>query len=158
MKDSDRATPQEWVTPGLARRLAAICYDSFLVAAILLVAIALVVVPLNLIYGGENFNAGDLRSNPFYIAYLFCVMAGFHILFWIRGGQTLGMRSWRLRVVRIDGQGLGFKDAMLRYLAAMLSLAALGLGFLWVLVDKDKLAWHDRVSKTQLVLTEKKQT
>ena len=152
MKDSDRTTSQEWANPGLARRLAAICYDSFLVAAVLLVAIALVVVPLNLIYGGENFNAGDLRSNPFYIAYLFCVIAGFHILFWIRGGQTLGMRSWRLRVLRADGQGLRFKDALLRYLAAMLSLAALGLGFLWVLVDKDKLAWHDRISKTRLVL------
>ncbi len=158
MTNNSPTNTQEWATPGLARRLAAIFYDSFLVAAILLVAIALVVMPLNLIYGGENFDASNLRSNPFYIAYLFCVMAGFHILFWMRGGQTLGMRSWRLRVVREDGQGLRFRDALLRYFAAMLSWTALGLGFIWVLIDKDGLAWHDRISKTRLVLIERRQS
>ena len=138
------------------RRLAAIFYDSILVIALLLVAIALVVIPLDLIFGWENIDTDKLRYNPFYLAYLLCVMAGFHILFWMRGGQTLGMRAWRLRVVRDDGQGLGFKHALLRYLSAIISWAAFGLGFLWILVDKDGLAWHDCISKTRLVLIKKK--
>jgi uncharacterized RDD family membrane protein YckC len=136
--------------------MAAICYDSILVMAVVLMAIALVVVPLDLVFGLENINNDRLRHNPFYLAYLFCVMAGFHILFWIRGGQTLGMRAWRLRVVRSDGRGLSFKHALLRYLAAILSWAVFGLGFLWVLVDKEGLAWHDRISKTRLVVLKKK--
>lgn len=156
MKNGDNQNPDNWETPGLARRLAAIFYDSVLVAALLLMAIALVVIPINLIYGGENFDASQLRSNPLYLAYLFCVMAGFNILFWMRGGQTLGMRSWHLRVVRADGQGLRFKDALLRYLAAILSWAILGLGFIWVLIDRDGLAWHDSISRTRLVLIKRK--
>jgi uncharacterized RDD family membrane protein YckC len=151
MQNSD-SNPEQWATPGLGRRLAAIFYDSILVMAVVLMAIALITIPLNLIYGEDNFNAVMLRTNPFYIAYLFCVMAGFHILFWMRGGQTIGMRSWRLKVLRDDGEKLRFKDAVLRYLAAIISWSALGLGFIWVLIDKDGLAWHDRISKTRLVL------
>jgi uncharacterized RDD family membrane protein YckC len=83
-------------------------------------------------------------------------MVGFHILFWTRGGQTLGMRAWRLKVLRDDGQPLTIQDALLRYVAAILSWAALGLGFLWILVDSDGLAWHDRISKTRLVILERK--
>jgi len=152
---SDNNNPDLWASPSLWRRLSAIIYDSALVAAVLLMAIALITVPLNLIYGEDNFNAEMLRSNPFYMAYLLSVMAGFHILFWMHGGQTLGMKAWRLKVLRNDGKDLRFKDALLRYVASILSWAALGLGFVWILMDKDGLAWHDRISKTRLVLTKK---
>ena len=153
---SSGSNQEQWTAPSLGRRLAAILYDSILVMAVLLMAIALITIPLNLIYGEDNFNPGVLRSNPFYIGYLFCVAAGFHVLFWMRGGQTLGMRSWRLKVLRDNGQKLRFKDALLRYVAAILSWAALGLGFIWVLIDKEGLAWHDRISKTRLVILKKK--
>jgi len=59
-------------------------------------------------------------------------------------------------VVRNDGDALTFRDALLRYLSAIVSLAALGLGFLWVLIDRDNLAWHDRISRTRLVMIQKK--
>ncbi len=156
MQNNATPDPQQWATPGLMRRVAAIFNDSILVMAVLLMAMTLVVVPLDLILGWENIDKDSLRLNPFYLIYLFCVMVGFHILFWIRGGQTLGMRAWRLRVVREDGEGLGFRDALVRYLCAILSLAALGLGFLWVFIDRDKLTWHDRLSKTRLVIIKKK--
>jgi uncharacterized RDD family membrane protein YckC len=71
--------------------------------------------------------------------------------FWWRGGQTLGMRAWRLKVVRMDGSPLRWSDALKRHLAALLSCLTLGLGFLWVLVDSDGLAWHDRLSATRLI-------
>lgn len=155
MQNNAHSNPLQWATPGLLRRMAAIFYDSILIIALLLMAIALVVIPLDLTFGSDNINIARLRYNPFYLAYLFCVMAGFHILFWMRGGQTLGMRAWRLRVVRNDGTALNFKDALLRYLAAILSGAVFGLGFLWVLVDRDGLAWHDRISRTRLIMLKK---
>jgi uncharacterized RDD family membrane protein YckC len=62
------------------------------------------------------------------------------------------MRVWRLRVVRRDGQPLKLKDALLRYVAALLSWGVCGLGFIWILIDREHLAWHDRISKTKLVL------
>ncbi len=66
------------------------------------------------------------------------------------------MRSWRLRVVREDGSPLKWTDALKRLLYALLSWLPLGLGYLWILVDNDKLAWHDRLSGTRLVLLAKR--
>jgi uncharacterized RDD family membrane protein YckC len=153
---SNNSNTDQWASPSLWRRLAAIVYDSALVAAVMLMAMALVVVPIDLFFGSESFDGATLRTNPFYLAYLFCVMVGFHILFWTRGGQTLGMRAWRLKVLRNDGQPLQLKDALLRYFAAILSWALFGLGFIWILLDKEGLAWHDRISNTRLVILEKK--
>ena len=75
--------------------------------------------------------------------------------FWLRGGQTLGMRAWRLMVVRDDGSPLTLRDALVRFASAVLSWAALGIGFLWSLFDRENLAWHDRLSGTRLVILEK---
>ncbi len=138
-------------TPGLLRRVAAMLYDGLLILALLFVAMAMVVIPMGIILGWENFDTASLRHNPLYIAYLLAVPLLFLTWFWTHGGQTLGMRAWRLRVVRADGGALTLRDGLVRYLAALLSWAALGLGFLWVLVDRERLAWHDRLSGTRLV-------
>jgi uncharacterized RDD family membrane protein YckC len=74
---------------------------------------------------------------------------------WRRGGQTLGMRPWRLRVVMSDGAPPDRSALWRRYGWATLSLAAGGLGFLWSLVDGEKRGWHDIASGTQLVRVEK---
>lgn len=134
--------------PGLARRLAAIGYDGLLLGALLILADALVVVPLGLL----GISAEDLGRHPLFRGYLLLVILGFFCGFWMRGGQTLGMRAWRLRLARMDGGPVGLLDCLKRLAAACLSWLALGLGFLWVLVDRDKLAWHDRLSGTRLVL------
>jgi uncharacterized RDD family membrane protein YckC len=75
--------------------------------------------------------------------------------FWSRGGQTLGMRAWRLKRVRADGSAVTWGDAFKRHLAAILSWLVVGLGFFWMLVDPDKLTWHDRLSKTRPVVLPK---
>jgi uncharacterized RDD family membrane protein YckC len=134
-------------TPGLLRRLAAIFYDTLLLGALLLVAVALVTFSLEMGLGYELD-----PTHPLYRIYLLLVSIAFFVWFWTHGGQTLGMRAWSLRVVRSDGQPLELKDALLRYAAALLSWAACGLGFLWILVDREQLAWHDRISKTKLLL------
>jgi uncharacterized RDD family membrane protein YckC len=62
------------------------------------------------------------------------------------------MRTWRLRVVREGGGPLSTADAMRRFAWAAVSIAPLGLGLWWCLFDREGLAWHDRSSRTRLVL------
>jgi len=139
--------------PGLLRRLAAVLYDSLLLVALLMVITA----PLLLLTGGE---AIDPRRNPLlewaYRALLLAATVGFFGVSWTRGGQTLGMASWRLRVLREDGGTLTWADTVRRLAAAALSWLALGLGWLWLLVDPARRTWHDRLSRTRVVLVEKR--
>ncbi len=137
---------EQAVAPGFLRRMAALLYDGLLLAALLFVAAALATFVIQLGMGQE-LNPKSL----IYRLYLLGVTFGFFAWFWIRGGQTLGMRAWRLKVLRNDGQSLTLRDALLRYLAAILSWAVCGLGFLWILVDSENRAWHDRLSGTRLV-------
>ncbi len=81
--------------------------------------------------------------------------AAYFIVSWMRGGQTVGMKPWRLRVVGADGDSIGFRRALLRFAVALVSLAALGLGFIWCLVDRERRAWHDIVAGTLLVRLDK---
>jgi uncharacterized RDD family membrane protein YckC len=84
-------------------------------------------------------------------AYLLVICALFYAGFWSRG-ETLGLRAWKLRIEGPDGRPPGWGRGLLRFAAAILSWLPAGLGFLWVLVDRDRLAWHDRLSGTRLVL------
>jgi uncharacterized RDD family membrane protein YckC len=70
---------------------------------------------------------------------------------WQRGGQTLGLRAWRLRVVTANGDAPGAGAAWRRYAVAGVSLLALGAGFWWAWFDRDRLTWHDRASGTRLL-------
>jgi uncharacterized RDD family membrane protein YckC len=133
--------------PGLARRLAAALYDAIALAGVLVVMTALAIIPLGV--------AMDYRVPPdslWFRLYLLAVIVAFFVWPWLRGGQTLGMRTWGMRVVRADGGKLRLRDALLRLAAACLSWTALGVGFLWVVVDRENLAWHDRLSATRLIL------
>jgi uncharacterized RDD family membrane protein YckC len=82
---------------------------------------------------------------------LLAITAGFFGLSWTRRGQTLGMQSWRLKLLREDGALPTWRDALLRLSAAVLSWLAFGLGFLWILVDAEGRSWHDRLSRTRVV-------
>ncbi len=138
---------------GLPRRLAAMLYDSLLLLALLMAATAL----LLLLTGGE---AIDPRTHPaleiLYRLVLVVLIVGFFGLPWTRSGQTLGMATWRLRVEREDGRSLTWGDSLRRLGWALLSLLPLGLGFAWVLVDPERRAWHDRLSRTRVVVLPKR--
>jgi uncharacterized RDD family membrane protein YckC len=74
---------------------------------------------------------------------------------WRRGGQTLGMRPWRLRVVAAEGPAPSWSTLWRRYAVATLSVAAGGLGFWWAWFDRDRLTWHDRAAGTRMVYERK---
>ncbi len=127
----------------LLRRLAAILYDTLLVIALLFLA----TIPFVAVRGGEPVEPG---SSPVYQLALCAVVYLFFVGYWTRAGSTLGMQSWGLRLETVDGGRPTVSAATLRFLVAIVSWAALGIGFLWSLVDRDGLAWHDRASGTRL--------
>jgi uncharacterized RDD family membrane protein YckC len=138
---------------GLLRRLAAMFYDGLLLVAILMIATALML-PLT---GGEAITQA---GRPWLELAYRLVIAGLVVLFfgtfWTRRGQTLGMASWRLRVEREDGSLLTWGDTVKRLAAALLSWLPLGLGYFWILLDREGRAWHDRLSRTRVVLLPKR--
>jgi uncharacterized RDD family membrane protein YckC len=137
---------------GLARRLAALVYDGLLLLALMFIATACFL-PFT---GGEA-----ITWERFPLAWLLHklvlagVIVGFYGIFWTRRGATLGMASWRLRVERRDGALLTWRDTLARVGAAVLSCLALGLGWVWCVVDRDGRTWHDILSRTRVVVVPK---
>lgn len=137
---------------GLLRRIAAMLYDTLLISALLFLA----TVPFIAVRGGEPVEPSE---NLAYRIVLVVVIYVFFVGFWSRSGRTLGMQSWGLQLETTDGKLPSAATASLRFFAALISWLPLGLGFLWQLWDPEKLAWHDRISKTRLIYypREKKQ-
>lgn len=81
----------------------------------------------------------------------FGMVSAFYLFFWWRRGQTLGMVSWRIRVSSQAGGPISLAQAITRFIAVFVSLAPLGLGFWWALLEPDSRTWHDRISGTMLV-------
>ena len=141
------------MTAGLLRRLGAMLYDLLIVAALMFIVTALFL-PFT---GGEAITPGESGAlERIYQAALLLVVVLFFGVFWTWRGQTIGMLAWRLRVQRPDGSVLTWRDALIRLAGACVSLAALGLGYFWIWIDREKLAWHDRWSGTRVVVLPKK--
>lgn len=132
----------------LWRRLVAATYDILLMAGIWLAAIFLAWLL------AHAFGEGVLPPG-FVRAYLFTLTFGFFGWFWTHGGQTLGMRAWRLEVRRSDGSALNWSVSMLRFAVAILSWSAGGLGMLWCLLDARSRSWHDIASGTEVIVLPK---
>ena len=138
---------------GLPRRLAAMFYDALLLGAVLMIATALLL-PLT---GGEAITpAGHPWLEFAYRLVIVGLVVLFFGTFWTRRGQTLGMASWRLRVEREDGKLLTWGDTVKRLAASLISWLPLGLGYFWILFDRAGRAWHDRLSRTRVVLLPKR--
>ena len=85
---------------------------------------------------------------------LLAVTAGYFVFSWARGGQTIGMRAWRLRVVAAEGGALPWPRALSRFALALVSLLVFGLGFAWCLLDRRHRGWHDFVARSEVVRVE----
>ena len=115
-------------------------YDSLLLAAVWFVATALLLV--------GRHGVAIAPHNTYYTAFLLVVGFVFFGGFWIHGGQTLGMRAWKIRVCSETGARIRPAQAALRYVFAWISLGALGLGYWSSLLDPRRRCWHDRISAT----------
>jgi uncharacterized RDD family membrane protein YckC len=126
----------------LFKRFAAFCYD-VLVLVGLIASFTLVVVLIN----GGAIVPGSLWFRLAVVA----IVALFFCGFWTHGGQTLGMRAWRVRVVGPDGAPPSWPRAALRFAAGLLALLPLGLGLWWGIFDAQRRGWHDRLTDTRVV-------
>mgnify|MGYP006149228501 FL=1 len=139
------------------RRLAALLYDGFLVAAIWMVLGFI----LQLIVGTQSNQLVDgvVQTDPLLDALLFTIMlasgSGFYIWFWTKSGQTLGMIAWRIKVESLDGGLMGFKQGVIRYIAAWPAFFLFGLGYLSIYLDSNGDAVHDKVSRSKVVVLPK---
>ena len=150
----------------LWRRLAAMIYDAIAVFGLLCLAAA---------FPMAVHRAAIPAGNPYYQAYLIFVVYAYFAVCWRRGGQTVGMRPWRIRVVSVDGApAVSWPRTLVRFLVAALPLvafAAVGqwslhagivaaafgsLGYLWSWWDPAQRAWHDKASRTDLVFERKR--
>lgn len=128
---------------GLKRRVAAMFYESLLLFALLMVA-GFAYVP---VFGGIH---GPFQKAVFQL-YLLGVMMIYFVVFWKRGGQTLAMKTWHIRLVRLDGGPLSAAQCIARFGLAALGLLCAGTGFFWVFFDPEGQFLHDRLGKTRLI-------
>ena len=126
---------------GLLRRLAAMVYDGLLVLALWLITLLIMVIA----NGGEAVFGALVQSVLFLEAFLFFAW------FWLRAGQTAGMRAWRLCLVSDGGGRITLNQATVRFFAAMISLGTLGLGYWWALFDPHRRTWPDLWSGSRVL-------
>ena len=131
-------------SPSIFRLLSSILYDSIALAAIWFFAGLIVVIALQ----GKAVNPGNLL----FLLYLIAVAYAYFGWCWTRGGQTLGMKAWKIRLATTESdQTIGWKCAAIRFAAAILSFSALGLGYFWSVIDRDSRTWHDRISRSHIL-------
>jgi uncharacterized RDD family membrane protein YckC len=133
---------------GFGRRFAALIYDGFLLIAVLMPYTWVVV----LIHGGAVTEAGGRLTWWAYRGGALAIMAAYYVLNWTRSGQTLGMRAWRLRALDDSGRPLHVGQAFARFCWALVAWMPFGLGVLWLYADPARLALHDRLSRTRVVV------
>ncbi len=144
MNTANASTQREMAYPAhLGWRILAIIYDAVPMIAILMVVSAI----LRVIHGVENVTPNSLLGFFQNICY-WIVVGCYAVISWRRGGQTMGMRPWRLMVVTRDGKNASLKSLILRY--AVVSLSG-GLALLWCLFDAQKRGLHDIATGTLVV-------
>lgn len=131
---------------GLGRRLGAMIYDALLLLAVWML----------IGFVGVALNQGEANESPLFQAVLFLATFVFFAFFWMRGGMTLGMQAWRLRVQTRDGVSIGLWQSLVRFLVAGVALLACGLGYWWILFDGEKRSWPDLASGTRVVVLPKR--
>ncbi|MEL1266156.1 RDD family protein [Pseudoxanthomonas putridarboris] len=149
--------------PGKSRaligwRLLALLYDIWPALAMWMVVSALFTVGYTYLgHHGERENIAPFSALQ-WLLWLSCwaVTGLYAVLSWRHGGQTLGMRPWRLKVVAADGSAPTRRALWARFAVATLSTLAAGLGFWWAWVDRQKLTLHDRASGTRMIRLPKK--
>lgn len=128
------------------RRTLCLIYDFLLFLAIWFIASLIFIV----IVQDTSFT----YFRPIYQFYSLSMIGIYFIWFWTHGGQTLAMQTWKLRVVAQDGKALTLRQAITRYLFAVVGITSFGLGIIWALFDRDRKFLHDRLAGTRIIRVE----
>lgn len=142
----DSTTRDARARPLVGWRLLSLLYDFFPMLGIWFV----VVVAALTLNRGEAIRSNTLAGALELIA-LLAVTGVYATTSWRRGGQTIGMKPWRLYVTGVDGARAPLSRLWLRYAVGIVSLLCAGLGFWWAWIDRAGLTWHDRISRTRMI-------
>ena len=132
----------------LLARFAVMVYESLLITAVVFVA-SFIIIPV----------VGDLHApwqRHLFQVYILGILFAYFSAFWLRSGQTLAMKTWRIRLVQQNGDTLSFKQAVLRFALALTGLLLAGIGYWWAFFDRDKQFLHDRLAGTRLIQVPRK--
>lgn len=132
-------------TAGLWRRVSAMLYEALLLLALWFIA--------DYLFIALTHNLSSPYKKPLLQGYLLGITAVYFCWFWLRG-QTLAMKTWRIRVVNREGAPLTLKQALLRFVLAMVLIPAFGISLVWALFDRNRQFLHDRLAGTRLVRTD----
>jgi uncharacterized RDD family membrane protein YckC len=127
----------------IGRRLLSLIYEVLLLAALLWCA--------SLLFSALERETVSTHLRTIFQIYIAAVAGAYFVWQWTHGGQTVPMKTWHLRLVMRDGTPVGTGVAVARYFAAMASALALGLGFVWAAVDRDRQFLHDRLAGTRII-------
>lgn len=126
---------------------------AFLIDLMLFVTVAGLIGLVSWAFSGRIGFVISPRSGPgFYVFWVVTLLAAvvYSSVMTSMSGQTLGKQVTGAIVLEPDGHILPLRTCILRSLAAVLSAAPLGLGFLWMLWDKDRQTWHDKIARTSV--------
>jgi uncharacterized RDD family membrane protein YckC len=130
-------------TPSLGRRLLCLVYEALLLTAVILVASGLATAL------AQTAGIAQPRTLTRIIVVIAC--AGYYAVQWQRRGQTLPMKTWRIRLETTAGGRITPLQALMRMSLATIGYPAMGITILWSLIDRDRQFLHDRLSGTRLV-------
>ncbi|MBK7025323.1 MAG: RDD family protein [Sulfuritalea sp.] len=132
-------------TPTVRRRIASMAYESLLLVGVLSISFFLPHLALGMTI--EIALPGWVLW-----AHVFIVLGAYFVWYWRRGGQTLAMQTWRIRLSTPSGAEPSMTQLALRYFLAWPSVICLGSGLFWAFFDRDRQYLHDRLAGTRLVL------
>lgn len=126
------------------RQIAAFIYDIFPVLGIL-ISTSLIIV---LLRGGKEIETSTLWLQLLLVAEIFT----YYTYSWKRGGQTLGMRAWKIKI-QSNSNRLSWPQLTLRFISGLASFLSLGMGLWWQYIDNKKRTWMDIASQSTVILT-----
>ena len=136
-----------YACPSIKRRLICLVYESLLLVGVAFVAGLLFL-------GATGASPSGWMRHAFQV-YLFLVIGIYFVGSWRRSGQTLAMKTWKLRLVGADGTRITLRQAMVRYVCAWPCLLLGGIGILYAPFDRQRQFLHDRLAGTSIVTSER---
>ena len=129
--------------PGIKRRLICMVYESLLLGGVIFFA--------SLLFLGLSGGTQSAWQRHAFQIYLFLVIGLYFAGSWLRHGQTLAMKTWKLRLVGANGARITLKQAVMRYICAWPCLALGGIGLVYAPFDRERQFLHDRLAGTRIV-------
>ena len=140
---------------GPVRRVLALLYDTLVVTAITLSYVLIVAIVAKIITSPKTDEIIEVYQYFWFPIGMVVVNLLFFVYSWRKAGQTMGMRSWRLKLINLQGQAPSIQQCLLRCLLASVSIIFVGLGYWWCWFDKEGRSAHDRLTQTRVVLLPK---